>query len=251
MAETGMFLKYGTHSHAIAEAAIGINRDVLLTGAQTPYAYLERWDIDGFLTADSAAEIKTAIEALEDAYATDGLDIVMMLPDGISESSHKIDSSATNGGVRITRRPSFPTGRDGEHSTFRTYGISLEAEIKIANPATALRDFSETISFSGGGPKFGHLEPNVGIPQKQKLKQNTVFKAVQSGTATGLYVRPNLPYPIWPQALVSPIGYPVTKTSPRRVGTGSALTHMDWGIQWSYEFESTYALIGNPTLWPT
>ena len=101
----GMFLKYGTHSHAVEEASVSIRRDVLETARGTPYAYREEWDITGLLTADSATAISTKIAALESAYATNGKDVTLYMPDGTTESEHKIDSSATNGGVRVTRPP--------------------------------------------------------------------------------------------------------------------------------------------------
>ena len=74
----------------------------------------------------------------------------------------------------------------------------------------------------------------VGPPQRQKVYEQTPFRAVQTGHAEGYLFRPPLPPPKWPQWLKQ--GAPGwTEQSPRRVGL---FGQQDYRVQWRWEFES-------------
>lgn len=244
------YVKYGSYSHAAGEVELVITEDILETDSATPYARLVRWELLGLLMADTPQQIDDAVEALRAAYATNGQDLSLIVTgsDGATFTADvSIDSSLAVGGVRVISGPSFPSNRNAAYSTHLPYSITLEAEIPVDDAPTLMRSFSETISFSGGGPKYGILEPTTGLPVRQQLKQNTAFRAEQSGRAVGLYQRPVRPLPLWPAWLVDSGSY--RKQNPRRRGSGASLTYTDYEIEWSYRFESPYLLTGNPHTW--
>lgn len=242
---SGVVVKYGDFAHPVGQPAVVISKETEYTDGRTPWATRVRWDISGHLanpTGDPNT-LNTAIGQLKEAYAVDGRDLVMLLPDGTA-STHVLRTADTLGGVRVVAPPSFPEGTGPELRTMRTFSLALEAVIPLADPETALRSFQETLTFSGGGRRYGHLEPNAGAPVKQLLKQQTVFRATQSGRAVGLYRYPPMPLPMWPAARVEE-NPEETRTSPQR--TGSALH--DYTTTWTYSFASAIRLVGNPNAW--
>jgi len=242
-----MYLKYGSYQHASGETAVVITKQGLFTDTGIARGVRERWDIQGRLQAASPAAVTTALNALAAAYAVQGLDIGFYEDDN-TPTSHFIDSSATNGGVRVVSPPSFPQGRGAEYSTFRTYTLSVEAEWLAADQT--LLNWRETLRFTGGGPQFAFLQPITGVPVKQVLRQATTYKATQSGEAVGFQSYPSPPGPIWPTAehvQQRQIHYEL----PRRMGKTGLATLTDYKISWSYEFESATPLLGLPSGWPS
>ncbi len=243
-----MYLRYGSYTHPLGESAIFISRDPVETDAQTTYAIRERWDIQGLLANPTGlvADMSAAINALEVAYARGGYDLTLLMPDGITNSQHLIDSSTTIGGTRIVKPLSYPKGGGSEYVTMRHFTVSVEALIPVSGP-TDLMSFHETVTYTGGGAKYGYLEPLAGMPIKQLLKRNTVFKATQQGSAVGLYTYPIVPFAIWPAHLVHLPNLPYD--TPRRTGFGGAVNYTEFLVEWAYEFESSTPLNGNPSRW--
>ena len=241
-----MLLSYGDYRHPLGQPAIVISRQTLFSAANTPLAVRERWEISGLLQAGSSEEMSEKIDSLEAAYATGGKDLVLYLPDGSTASSHRLVNSETLGGVRVVRPPSYPQGRGAEYATIRTFAVALEADLPVSLE-TALVSYRETLEFRGGGPRFGHLEPLVGLPIKQLLRRHTIFRATQRGEAVGWLAYPTPPLALWPAALVE--AGTVQLASPRRRGSGPALAYTDFPISWSYQFESALPLLGRPSAW--
>ncbi len=241
-----MFLKYGNYQHADNEASVVISKEGLFTSAGMPQGVRERWTINGRLQASSQAQLTATIAALAAAYSVQGQDVAFYLDNG-QPTSHAIPSAATNGGVRVVVPPSFPEGRGAEYSTFRNYTIVLEAE--WLDPNATLLSWHEVLSFQGGGPQFGYLEPINGLPQKQLLKQFTTFRATQAGEAVGYWSYPAPAAPLWPAAEhlgVREIRYEL----PHRMGPPGAPVYTQFKVSWSYQFEDAGPLVGAPTAWP-
>lgn len=243
-----MYLKYGSFTHPLGEAAVFISREPVETEASTRYAIRERWDIQGLICnpTGTATAMSTLIAALETAYATDGNDLTLYLPDGITSSQHAIDSSTTIGGTRIVQPLSYPEGEGPEYITMRHFTVAVEALKPVSGP-TNLLSFSESVTYIGGGPRYGHLEPLAGPPVKQLLKNMTIYKATQRGNAVGLYAYPIVPSSMWPayQLQLPDISY----GSPRRIGYNGATNHTEFPVEWTYEFESAQSLSGSPHTW--
>jgi hypothetical protein len=239
---SGMFLKYGDHSHAVGECDIAIAIETLETEGGTPYAHRHRWTVSGLLTGADADEIDEKVIDLKTAYRENDRDLTILLPDGASASTQRLVTAGAIGGVRVVST-SFPTMARAGYVTNYRYQIVLEAEIPLDDPETALRSFNETLTFSGGGPRYGHLETLTGPPVKQLLRRQTIYRVEQSGQAVGLYARPTPPLPIWPAAQIESGARRLTSPKRRRN------EYTDLAIDWSFRFESAGPLIGSPHVW--
>lgn len=244
-----MYLKYGTYTHALDESSLVISKDTLLTDGNLPRAVRHRWQVSGLLIADSQAALTTAIAALEAAYAKPGQDATLLLDDGSTATAHKLVSSQAVGGVIVTQPPSYPLGTGAEYAAGhgRSYTLALEAEIPITGTyAIETLSWDETLTFSGGLPRYVHLELRNGPPQKQLVSQATTYRASQSGRAVGYRNYPSVPAPLWSD----PLDRNVTRRVPKTTGLGSNRTLSEFEVSWNYSFESAFPLAGNPTQRP-
>lgn len=240
-----MYLKYGNYQHDVADAAVVIRRETVRNDQQQPVGLKEIWDIQGKLQADTQAELTTAITALKNAYLVQYRDIGLYLDDG-TPTSHLILNRNTTSGVIVTAGPSFPEGSGAEYSTFRTYSITVEAELK-ATDLPDLLTWQEVLSFQGGGPRKLFLQPLTGPPQEQIVAQQTPFRATQTGSAVGRLRYPNPANPLWPAAEHRDQRQ-VTRRGPKQSLTPGRPLSYEFTVEWSYQFESVAPLTGNPTL---
>jgi hypothetical protein len=241
-----MYLKYGNYQHAPGEASVVISKQALFTDAGIVRGTRERWDVQGQLQAADPAALSAAIEALVAAYSVQAQDVGFFF-DNAQPSSHRIVSAATHGGVRVVVPPSFPQGRGAEYTTFRNYTLSLEAE--WLDLQSTLLSWHEAVSFQGGGPQFAFLQPIIGPPIKQLLRQATPYRATQSGSAVGQAGYPLPAAPIWPAAEHvdrRQIQYEL----PKRSGPPGGPSYSQFKVTWSYQFEDAGPLLGAPTPWP-
>ena len=242
-----MLLRYGNHTHAAGECAVQISRVSLLSEAGVPYVLRERWTIDGFLQAAEGAALTAAIDALLAAYALPGQDLVLLMPDGTTPSSHRLLAAETVGGPRVLA-VHFPHGRDGEYSTSRRYRIEVEADVPIVSPDTVLLAWHEWVGFTGGGPRFVYLPTLAGPPVKQVVAAATPYRGIQAGHAVGYAGWPLAPDPLWPAA-EHVDRRRLIHVTPRRSGPAAAPVFTQFETRWHYEFESDVALVGSPHLW--
>lgn len=241
-----MFLRYGSYTHALQEARVTIQRQPLSDAAGNLYGYREEWQIDGRLVADNAAAITSALAVLEAAYASGGQDLALLLPDGVTPSSHQLVSADCLGGTRIARPLRYPIGQGAEYSTFRTYSVAIEGDLLLSQAESPLLAHEETLSFSGaGGPRFVVIECRNGPPQMQMVSQRTPCRVVQRGRAIGLRQYPSPPGPIWP-SFEQPEERRIQLTSPRARGQGAQRALAHYGISWSYQFLAPAPLAGLP-----
>jgi hypothetical protein len=237
-----MYLKYGSYSHNTGECDINISRKSEYNDAMNRWAIRERWQINGLLTNPTGdlSTMQTLTGSLITAYGTEGLDLTFHLPDD-SVTQHALYTANCLGGTKVIKPVSFPTGEGTEAITYRTYTVVVEGLILVGSET--LKSFSETLTFSGGGPAYGHLECMIGLPVKQKLRNYTIYRVTQSGEAVGILAYPAVPGPIWPPALIK--APRIQRKSPRKYGS----SYIDYPTTWSYEFESSAVLVGNPNVW--
>lgn len=233
-----MYVQYGSFRFNLGEPSVSITRDVERDATDSIYATRERWDITGLITQDGPSSIKTRIAQIEAAFAEDGQDLKLVMPDGTTDSNHVLKSADCLGGTKVIRRPSFPKGDRTEHVTTRTFSIVVEGLVLASSDHVLLR-FEEQIAFAGGGPEYGHLVTRTGLPVKQLLTRHTPYRATQIGRALGLWRYPDVPSPVWPAARIR--AGDVIKQSPRR----SAGSYYEYEISWRYEFESALPLVGS------
>jgi hypothetical protein len=239
-----MYLQYGSYAHAIDEAAITpISRRSILDGANRVYGTTETWEVRGWLQAPDVSSLTQAIANLENAYAVQGQDLGLFNDDG-SQTAHGAFSANTLGGIRVMGIE-YPDGgeSDAEYTTYRKYTIRLEWDTRVA--ANGIIAWTESILYTGGGYLMGFLEPILGLPQKQQFKQSTTFRAVQRGTAVGLWDYPPVPPPIWPGDLEK--GAPeINPKDPRRAGN----QFTEFQVSWAWFFAFILPPSGLPTRWP-
>jgi len=230
-----MKLKYGAYLHGDNECEVTINREVWRDNTGKRRGYIERWSIRGKLLAagaDLVADLTTKINALITAYTSDGQDLVLYESDGVTETSHKLDTSASFGGVKVLNGPSFPSGRGAEYATYRDYTIFVEAKFTDATHDTI--SFVETISVSGtGDSRFIYIQPLKGKAVKQTVAKKSVVLVSQDGSAVGRTAYPTPPGPV-SSTYEHKERRRITKKSPKREADA---TYREYEISWHYEFE--------------
>ena len=236
-----MILKYGSYSHASAEAAIAITQRKNYSQRGVPESVTKTWTITGILQADTQAAITTAIQALEAAYAINGQDLVLYLADGTTATAHALYSGQSIDGTRVLSLD-YTEGEGVEYVNIRSYKIVVEAEF-LASPEN-VTEYDETISFQGdGGPQRVFITTLTGAPVEQIGARQTTYKAFQQGSAVGLLGWPAPNAPIWPEAEHTPARV-VNLKAPQRTGQGFKY----YRTEWSYQFESIAPLAGTPNV---
>ena len=238
-----MILRYGNYDHALAEAAVVIERSTLQSEDGVPYAVRERWLISGVLQAESQLELTEAIAALCAAYAAPAEEVSLRQGDGATLTAHRLRASDTLGGIRVVMPPSFPAGEGAEYSRYRSYRVVLEADVRLHARDAEILAWSESLEFSGGGPREVYLELRNGPPQRQTVSQETPFRVVQQGRAVGLTGYPLIATPLWPAQEDRPERR-IRHLLPRTVGHGRDRTATEYEVTWSYSFHSATPLVG-------
>ncbi len=244
-----MQLLWGNYAHALNEAAIAVTKDPLLNEAGLMYGARERWQISGFLQAADVPSLVAACNALEAAYSRNYQNLTLIGPGGVR--ARGLSGRTALGGTRVVGGVTFPDdgSKSAEFSTYRNYQVTVEGVYPIPGvPATTLISWLETLSFTGGGPRFLHLQPLVGLPQRQQVAAATPFHVTQQGEAVGLYGYPVPAAPLWP-ADEHIDRRRVEYKTPKRTGDRVASAYTEWPVSWAYEFEANAPLEGAPTLW--
>lgn len=234
-----MYFRYGGYTHDAGEVTLSsINRTTEFSARGQPKISKVTWNIQGILQADTNALLTAALRRLEAAYARQGGDAGLYNDDG-SATAHILTSGNAIGGVR-SLGISYPKGDSIEYVLQRTYSVTLEADYPFTS--TGVIEFSETLSFTGTcGPRFIYLPVINGMPEKQIVQQKTTQRASQSGSAMGFSARPVPPAPLWPKdehEEQRTIGLTAPKWLNGR--------EIDYGVSWSYSFESASPLNGVP-----
>lgn len=243
-----MILGYGSYRHQANEVMVVIDQTPSTNSAGVRDKTKHRWTINGVLQASTVAEMTAAIRALENAYKSNGKDLVLYDADGSTATAHKLLSNTSLSGTRVISGPSYPIGNE-VISLMRRYTIVVECETSVlpdsvgdgsGGQQNAPLRFSETVQQYGGGEIVMHMTLLDGKPFRQVTAKHSPFIVVQSGQATGERGYPKIPAPLFKKDL---------KENPRLDFT---LTPSNEGSQnkpkvlftasWSYLFESAKKL---------
>lgn len=238
-------VQYGSYTHDAGEVEYSIQKNAVLSSRNLVVGQTVSIQMNGMLLADSVSAMDAKVQSLVAAYSVPNQNW-RVLNNG-SPLAISINAEDTISGINVTQPPSFPTNKDAAYVTYLPYTIALAYEQFKIDELFSLKSFTESLQFSGGGPKIMHLETATGLPQKQIVRQNTIYRAVQSGQAVGMYREPVPPAPIWPNALVDTgnRGY----TNGRVIGPIGAATQTERAVSWQYTFESATPLFGRPNIW--
>lgn len=227
------YVKYGSYTFPAGLVDVSLTKTARRSPRGTPQTELWRMTLSGTLIADGQAACNTAAQQLEQAFAFDNQTLAVHLGDG-TQSVHKLSPDNSISGVRIVQPPSFPTGRDAELATGRSFTLTAEAEY-IHAQADGYKSWQESISVRGdGGPEYSLRKVHTGPPQLHQIHAQTPVFVTQQGSAVGFLTYPLAPPPInWGVRLGSQtIG---EKASPQFRGA----LYTDFPIRWSYQFVNT------------
>lgn len=235
-------LKYGSYAFdANATTLTSSSRTRVNEGGQQ-LSLVRSFSVQGYLSADGQAAVTTAMNALKAALATPYQDLTLLTDAGASSSDLLLNAGSLTG-VLVTEGPTFGDSRGAEYATVRSFQFTAQAEYPVTGSQRLLVSFTESLSFSGGGPLYAVRRAINGPPQRQLIYPQTEYRCVQQGMAVGYRAYPVPPAPKFPQALrESP---DVRQRSPRRMGNGYA----EYPVEWTYVFESAGPLSAAPTLW--
>lgn len=232
-----MILSYGDYEHPDKEANVIITRQGLEAEDGFIYGCTETWSITGIMHADTDAQLVNKMAALFAAYSEQGKDLVWKKG---GTTMHQLISDSTLTGTRVTVMPHFPQNGNGELTTYRTYAMTVEADLNftaIDLDMPEILKYEESINITGtGGPQYGFLPSILGKYQKQQLTETSPITIVQSGMKVGLgaYPTPNLP--LWPD------DEHVARRQINQAGTRRRNgVDIEFPIHWNYTFERSDA----------
>lgn len=221
-------LKYGSYTHAVAEPAVLVRKELIEDDKGAAIGHSVTWEINGRLVAASQAALFTAMEDLENAYSVNNKNISFETTDGTV--IHQIKLAQTGQGIKIASFV-WPMGQDAVLATFADYQIMVKAEVALVGSGpggNSLLSFQEAISIVGtGGPRRVVREMLNGPPIEQIVSSFTLGRATQSGTATGWNSYPNPGIVIFPAYLINPDSAVTRSRAGTRLQTA-----------WSYQFVS-------------
>jgi hypothetical protein len=228
-----MILYYGNYAHPDNEANVIISRQGLEAEDGFIWGYTETWNITGIMHFDTDAEMVTKIAALVNAYAQQGQNLIWMKGNTVM---HQLLNDNTLAGTRVTVPPHFPQNGNGELTTFRTYSMTVEADVNFTTinvRSPQILKYEQSLNYTGsGGAKFAFLPTLTGLHQKQQLTESSTVTMVQSGMKVGLGAYPVPDPPLWPNyehVDRRQINYAAKR---RRNGIET-----EFPVHWSYTFE--------------
>lgn len=234
------FLKYGNYEHALADAAVSIQRFGVPDDTGTIYANREVWTVQGRLEADTQAELTTAIESLENAYAVQAGEIALRFEGG-TETAHKMNVSNMLTPIQVSQAPSYPIGTGAEYSTFRNYTIQVEGLVRTGAARNDLLFYKEDIQTSGGLPRDALVTTLNTPPIRQRVADFTPFFVRQSGRAISLrgWVIPPAPkLNIINEAVL--LDNTANKLGPTETFSGGTRIDSRFESNWSYTLATTF-----------
>ncbi|QDV21428.1 hypothetical protein Pan153_61160 [Gimesia panareensis] len=232
-----MILIYGDYQHPDNEANVIISRQGLEAEDGFIYGYTETWNITGVMHAETDKELVTKMAQLVEGYEAQGKDLTWKKGSTIM---HQLVSLNTLAGTRVTVPPHFPRNGNGELTTFRSYAMTVEADINFTQinlEEPQVLKYEESLNYTGtGGAKFFLLPTIKGAFQKQQLTESSPVQMVQSGMKVGLgaYPAANAPlFPYYEHVDRRQVNYAATR---RRNGLD-----IEFPTHWSYTFEHNAA----------
>jgi hypothetical protein len=238
-----MYITYGSYTHGVGLAGYTHEREPSWNDAWQRESRKHRVTINGVVQvpndtpeANQYTVLTALIAELENAYAVDGRDFTITLPD--NTVAMRLRSADMIGGLRVTKEPSYPVGTGIEWVRMRTFTVVIEAEefIPIENGGSADVSFTETVTFEGtGGPDVVILTPMEGDPVEIQVSQRTMCRAVQSGRAARRRGAAIAPPPLWPDKEIGKMRQ-ISPVTPQTVSGGQRLSE----ISWSYTFQSPF-----------
>lgn len=245
-----MQLRVGSYSFTANSTFIDRSFELILSPDRIPYGERHRWAVSGQLLGSGQADLRTAAATLQTALARQYQDIAFYADDGTLVAA--LPNAVSLDGVLVTGL-TLPGQQGAVFATFVPFEFVAEASyIYGAGPAISrvvpILAYTETVSITGGGRRFGLVECVDAAPVKFLTCPATICRATQRGSATGLGAYPGAPAPLWPAHLAK--DWPDLEKTPKRAGntTGGLSNYVEFTLSWVWEFAAPIRLDGFPTL---
>ena len=231
----GLNLKYGTFLFPTETTLVPISKNNIFDGRDIRSRQRQVWQVRTILQAATQSAITTAVAALE-AELDDGKTLQLFENDGTTPTGQAITNCKVRG-------QGFPESTGSEYANKRVVTINFESTADVAGGEQEI-NFQESISYFGGGP-ISILQGTIrGKPRKFQTAEFSIFRAIQSGSATGRLAFPDPPGPAFP-------GHGDENDEP---DTERFISHDTNGeerfnLRWTYRFASAEPLNTNPNPW--
>lgn len=238
-----MYFKYGDYTHPAGEVQVtSFEVETKRSDRGQALSKTATLQLEGIIVASGDVAIDARVAAIQNAYSLDGCNAALYLTNG-TQSHLSLDSGSSLYGVQVIRGPSFPLQRNAAHyATGLPFSITLQAEYGISSNQGPFLGSSETIEQIGdGGPIVVITTLDNGPPVADQVSPASPCIVTQSGEATyelssafGPIYPPFNP-PLWPDHLIRPDGYRVSrqKMRPRIAGRNQ------YRASWNYTFQFT------------
>jgi hypothetical protein len=188
----------------------------------------------GLTTQQAQDQIAVRTAALETTLARFNQTLWLAKDDG-SVSAQFLTPVGSSTGVQLVSGPDYPNEPGAVHGTYVKWTATLQAKYPISqefnpNEGTPYVTFRETVSRSGGRPRFVAMEALNADPQIQMTSLRIPTTITQSGQATGYRGYPPFPPMLYPQAPAVEVD--TGRTGPEQKG----LELVNYGISWTYKF---------------
>lgn len=229
-----LLLKYGTYDFPRQTTLSPISRNFQFDGRGVRSRKREVWAVRTIIQAATQPAIKIAVDDLE-AALVDGNTLELFQNDGTTTTGHSITD------CRILSI-NYPESTGPEYANRRTVDIGIESitDVSSASPI----NFQESISYFGGGPVSVMQATITGKPRKFQTAEFSIFRAVQSGSATGRTAYPTPPGPAF-----SGHGDPNDEPETERNVSYTPEGDQRFNIRWTYRFASSEPFTGDPNTW--
>jgi hypothetical protein len=232
-----MQLKIGNAPFAADTTFINRSFVTLLSAEKIPYGVDHNWTVTGNLLGDGTqANLILQQNALMAAVGRQYQDLTFFAND--QTVAFRLPNAGSTSGVIYTGL-TFPGTEGAEFATKLAFSFTASATYPYSGGPVVL-EFSETLSVSGGGPKYDFTECVNALPIKALITPHSVCRVTQRGTSKvlGEY---RVPGPLFSGDLMEPPD--VEYTSPKRSGQG----FWEYVASWTYTFAGAQRIDGYPT----
>ena len=237
-----MQVVYGAYQCVAGACRFGVRQTAVLDAREFPYMYEMQIDVSGRFYAAGDALLSVEEARMRAALRLQRQDFGVLGTTGTATATYWRNADTVSG-IVVRDGPNFTGTTAAEYCLYREFSFTVAFKLPIANVASALVEFSETVEYSGGEPEYVHKRAMNGPPQKQLVWFQTEFRAVQSGKAVGFRAYPNPARMLFPGDRKTAPTY--TRGNPKRLGDG----YINYPLTWSYSYESNSPLVGIPNVW--
>lgn len=248
-----MYVKYGDYQFDDDAVWYAYTCPAKLDSNGVPYAYSPQYKLSGWISitdtgtvAGNQAAMTAKLALFEAAFAKQFQNFGFYDNAG-NLTVHKLINAQTLGGVKVLTRPEYPDSRGAEYSTFRSFTLTLGADVPLSaqQGPNAVVEWQETLTYIGtGGPRRVWQEFIEDNPENQVVAQRTTIKAIQRGSAIGFGDYIAFPAPLYPLEVEHEDQRIFERGTPQAKGAG---VFKYYPSSWSYFFEFANPQFGNPT----